>query len=125
MSIKSELKNLNDVDTISLLMFALYKMRDTKETSALSELAFVLDKDNFINLCEYFGGSTITIPTLEEVDQLLYGLMMFQYLDIQKLSYEEAMLKLGDRYHPHTIRASYRKIKEVLSEYEFTSRNGN
>lgn len=28
----------------------------TNEYSSLSELAYILDKDNLLNLCEFFGG---------------------------------------------------------------------
>lgn len=124
MSIKSELDNLKEPDIMSLLLFVLYKMKDSIEYSSLSELAFVLDKTNFLKLCEYFGGSTITIPKISELEILLQGILLYQYIDIDKLPYDEASAKLNTKYHMHTIKHAYRKIKEVLTDYTISPRGG-
>ena len=64
-TLRKELDNLKMTDTFSLILFVLYKIRDVKEYSTLSELAYILDKDALLNLCEYFGGMSIKIPTIE------------------------------------------------------------
>ena len=71
---KSNIKNLKDADLYSLMLFALYRMTDIPEYSSLSQMAYVLDKDNLLNLCEYFGGQTITIPTTKDLESLIYSL---------------------------------------------------
>jgi hypothetical protein len=43
----------------------------------LSELVYVLDKDNLLKLCEYFGGSTIKIPTIKELESIVYSLLLY------------------------------------------------
>jgi hypothetical protein len=70
MSIKEELNQLRTNDTYSLILFVLYKLRNVPEYSGVSELAYVLDESNFLNLCEYFGGLTITIPTVKEIKDM-------------------------------------------------------
>ena len=64
--IREELTKLKDVDVYSLILFVLFKARNVPELASLSALAYVLDKDNLLKLCEYFGGQTITIPTITE-----------------------------------------------------------
>ena len=45
--------------------------------SCLPELFAIIDFDNFIDLCNYVGGETITIPTLEELSASLAALQWF------------------------------------------------
>ena len=44
MKIKTELEKLKSVDIYSLLMFVLFKVKDVKEYSTMSELCYLLDK---------------------------------------------------------------------------------
>ena len=84
MSIKEELNKLRTNDTYSLILFVLYKLRDIPEYSGVSELAYTLDENNFLNLCEYFGGLTITIPTIKEIRDIVDALLLYQYVDIKR-----------------------------------------
>lgn len=122
MSIKSELQKLKETDLWSLLLFVMAKLKDSDDYSSLCELAFVLDKPNFINLCEYFGGCTITIPTIDELELLLYGMLLYQYIDIEHLEFENAVQSLGTTHNIREIKNRYHKLKEVLSDYEIYSR---
>lgn len=123
MSIKEELLKLKETDIWSFMLFALFKVKEVPEYSGLSELAYVLDKKNLLKLCEYFGGCTITIPRIEELETLVYGLLLYQYIDINHLQYEEAIeLINNDTISKKDIRTSYLKIKEVLENYDLTSR---
>ena len=62
---KTDITTLKDIDIYSLSMFVLYKLTEIPEYSAISELPYVLDKDNMLRLCEYFGGRALTIPTAD------------------------------------------------------------
>ena len=77
MKIKTEIAKLKEMDVYSLMLFALYKIKDIPEFSTLSEMAYVLDKDNLLKLCEYFGGLTIKIPTVEELQSIIYALVLY------------------------------------------------
>ena len=88
MSIKRELDNLTEADIYSLMLFALYKTNELPEYSSLSQLSYILDKDNLLKLCEYFGGTTIRIPTVSELELLLNSLLVYQLVDIEKQNYK-------------------------------------
>lgn len=120
MRVKQDLAKLNEVDSYSLILFVLYKLREVPEYSAISELAYVLDKSNLLKLCEYFGGLTIKIPTIEELEEIVHSLLLYQYVNIDNMSFEEALKLLGQRTTDiRIVKRNYNKIKEVLEQYTF------
>ena len=124
MSIRRELQTLKETDMWGLILFVLYKLKDSKEYSAISELAYVLDKKNMLKLCEYFGGCTIKIPTIQEIEEIVYGLLLYDYVEIDKMNIEDALDKINTKDVSRIdIKKSYLKIKDTLNEYEFTSRS--
>lgn len=123
MRTKDRLATLKDTDIWSLVLFALYKIRSVPEYSSLSELVYILDKSSVLKLCEYYGGMTIRIPTVEELEYLVYVLVLYQYVNIEKMSYEDAVKQIGFKSSElRRVKADYNKICEVLSNYEFTPR---
>lgn len=117
---KKELDALHVTDIYSLTLFALYKLRDTKEYSTLSELAYVLDKDSMLKLFEYFGGLTIRIPTIKELTLVIDALILYNYIKIEGQPYEKAILALNtDEYKLSEVRDVYIKLCEVLKDYDF------
>lgn len=124
--IKKELKNLKQTDIYSLMLFALYKFIEIPEYSSLSEMAFILDKENLLNLCEYFGGQTIKIPTIKELESLTYSLLLYQLVDIDKINYDDAINMIGHESRDlREVKNNYRKLVEVLSKYEFKPRGSD
>ena len=120
MTIKEELNQLKETDVYSMLLFILYKMKNIDEYSTLSELAYVLDKQNLLNLCEYFGGITIRVPTIDELESVLNSLLLYQYIEIDGLSYEEAVSKVGfESYDLRSVKRDYLKISKLLEAYSF------
>ena len=125
-TIKNELSKLKTTDIFSLLLFILYKIRDVEEYSTISELAYVLDKENLLNLCEYFGGITLTIPTIDELESILNSLLIYQYVNIDGCSYNEAIKKIGfDSHQLRKIKKDYNKIVTILDKYTFRPRDNN
>lgn len=121
MTIKDELNSLKEVDVYSMLLFVLYKMKDIDEYSLLSELAYVLDKQSLLNLCEYFGGMTLKIPTIDELESLLNSMMIYQYVELEGMSYDEAVAKVGfDSYDLRKVKKDYLKLMKILDTYSFT-----
>ena len=117
------LNNLKERDLYSLSLFSLYKLIGIPEYSSLSEMAYVLDKENLLNLCEYFGGQTIKIPTTTELESLVYSLLLYQYVKIEKIDYDEAIKIIGHESKDlRAVKANYRKLVEVLSNYTFNTR---
>lgn len=120
MTIKEELNQLKETDIYSMLLFVLYQMKNLPEYSVLSELAYVLDKQNLLNLCEYFGGLTVTIPTIDELESLLNSLLMYQYIEIEGLTYDEAVSKIGfNSFDLRKVKKDYHKLSKLLENYSF------
>lgn len=120
MKIKTELENLKEKDIYSLMMFALYKAKDLPEYATLSELAYILDKESLLKLCEFFGGLTITIPTVDELENIVYALFMFEQIDIQGKDYTEVYEDMRNKeIDANHVKDSYLLIKELLKEYKF------
>ncbi|MBO7696655.1 MAG: hypothetical protein J6T10_28845 [Methanobrevibacter sp.] len=123
MRIKENLLTLHDMDIWSLIFFALYKLKDIPEYSTISEMAYVLDKDNLLKLCEYFGGLTIKIPTIDELELLVHSLVLYQYVNIDGMDYEKAIEIVGkDSVDLRAVKSGYIKICEILSKYKFSPR---
>lgn len=122
MNIKNEINNLKTADIYSLMMFVLYKMTDIPEYSALSQLAYILDKDSLLKLCEFYGGLTITIPTIDELENMLYALLLYQEVDIEHKDYNKALEVLHKKDLPiDTIENNYVNVKDILKNYNFNS----
>ena len=123
MRIKSELKTLKEQDVWSFVLFALFKLKDTPEYSSISELAYILDKKNMLKLCEYFGGCTITIPTVEELEVVVCALLLYSYVDIENIDMTDALKMLTpDGASIRDIKSAYKKVKEVLKDYSISPR---
>ena len=124
MRLQDSLKNLSSNDIYSLILFALYRLRDVPEYAALSELIYILDKDSLLKLCEYYGGMTVKIPTIQDLEAIVYSLIIFQYVDIDGMSYDDAIKKLGYKTTDlRKIKSDYMNLKSVLKAFDF--RRGN
>lgn len=116
----NELKNLKSTDLYSLMLFALYKLANVPEYSALSELIYFMDKNSFLNLCEFFGGCTIKIPTIHELEMLTQSLLLYQYVNIDGMNYNEAIGMMGvDTTEMREVKTNYNKLCEILKKYNF------
>mgnify|MGYP004533908615 CR=1 FL=1 len=123
MSIKKDLNILNSTDLYSLSMFILYKLTDIPEYTTLAELPYIMDKENTLKLCEYFGGRTIKIPTIEELYSIMNILLLYQYVNIDHMDYNKATELIGyNSKDLRKIKSIYLKISEVLDKYDFKSR---
>ena len=94
MRLKEELQKFKETDMYSLILFTLFKIKDIPEYSTLSELVYILDKDSLLKLCEYYGGLTIKIPTIEDLEGLVYSLVLYEAVDIKQQSFDEALKEI-------------------------------
>lgn len=118
--IKEEVLKLKEMDVYSLMLFALYKIKDIPEYSSISELAYVLDKDNLLKLCEYFGGLTIRIPTIEDLETMLYSLLLYEMVNIKGMEYDKAIEVIGHKSSDlRKVKSDYNNICKILSNYNF------
>lgn len=116
MNIKNELDKLSTPDIYSMMLFVLYKSTEIPEYSSLSQLAYILDKNSLLKLCEFYGGLTIKIPTISELENLLEGLLMYQLVDIEHNDFNEVCEQFEKG-----VKNSYFQIKEILKNYKFNS----
>lgn len=117
---KKSINNLKDADIYSLSMFVLYKLIDVKEYSIMGELPYILDKKNLLNFCNYFGGRTIKVPTLNELHSIMYLLLLYQYTKIENIPYDEAIKLIGYRSSElRQVKTAYNNICRILDQYNF------
>ena len=122
MNMNTEIEKLSTSDIYSLMLFALYKLKDTKEYSALSQLAYILDKEDLLKLCQFFGGLTITIPTIEELNEVLNALLLFQKVDIEKQDFKIVLGQIRDEIgRTDPLVKTYAILKNILSNYSFNT----
>ena len=95
-------------------------MTDNPEYSSISQLSYVLDKDNLLNLCVYFGGQTIKIPTTYELESLVYALLLYQHVKIDGMEYEKALNLIGHESEElREVKKNYKHICNIMSKYSF------
>ena len=116
---KEELKAMGQKDIYSLVLFALYNLKDVPEYSTLSELVYVLDRENLMKLLDYFGGTEIKIPTKRELQVVINALLIYQSVKVEKTSLAFALSKLTDidKVQLREIKLLYNKLCEVMDKY--------
>ena len=119
----NELKKLNETDVYSLMAFVLFKSRGDAELGPFSELPYLLDMDSMLNLCEYFGGQTLYIPTIEEFETVAYALTAYQLINIDGKPRDEVMGELSSKIPDfQKVKTLYEKLCEILQDYKFSTR---
>lgn len=94
-NIIKDISNLQKEDIYNLMLILLYVSSDNPKYSTLNELAYLLDKESFLNFIKYYEGQTLQIPTMEEINSSLRTLLLFQYYKVEKLDWNTAYKKAG------------------------------
>ena len=116
---KEKLDSLQSTDVYSLILFAIFKMKDIPEYSTLSELAYILDKESLFNFLEYYGGTTIKVPTLDEFNQIIRALILYQAVNLEGLDFNKAFKNNEPEFQNNDTREAYFKIVKILDKYDF------
>lgn len=115
-----KLSALEREDIYSLLLFALFKMRDDPGYSSISELAYLLNGKSLYNLLEFYGGQTIKVPTLKEFNTVVQALLLYQFINIEKIEYSQAITLVDTTYCTEKeIKDCYSKMVDILVDYDF------
>ena len=84
---------------------------------------YLLDMNSMLNLCEYFGGQTIKIPTIEEFEDMTYALTAYQLINIDGKDESEVMKDiLGKASSSQRATGFYEKLCTILHDYKFSTR---
>ena len=118
MNAKNSLDKLSKKDVYSLLLFVLFKCRDIPELATISKLVYLLDEENFLKLIKYFSGQTITIPTIEDIRKLIYLLIMYQEVEINKSDIAESINSIPEELRSSVL-DNYDLIVSIMKEYSF------
>ena len=119
------LEQLKIKDLYSILLFVLYKLKEDNKYSTLSELAYLLDKDSLLKLCQYYGGMTITIPTIEDLDKVLNGMLVYQKVDLEHQNLKEVLSNFSRAAHERDeVLETYLVVKSVISGYNISEKVG-
>ena len=118
--LKDDLNKLNTNDIYSLILFVILQLKQLPEYAVISELIYSVDKDSLLNLCHQFGGMTITIPTLDELNDVVDALLLYCYVNIEHKDIDYSLSLLNRSADAsENIRDIYFKITSVISDYDF------
>lgn len=119
--IREQLNKLRTPDVYSLLLFAVYKLKDIPEYLMLSELPYLLENKSLLNFLNYYGGKTITIPTLDDLNSILDALFLYQKVSFENKTLKEALKLLDVSYNEgKKLTNIYVKLCELLRDYDFS-----
>lgn len=107
---------LSEKDTYSLILFILFKLKDLPEYSSISELIYILDKKNFLSLCEYFGGQTIRIPTFDELKETLAVLRLYELVEVEGKLLQDAYPICGYKTYADA-QYNLNKVRKIIKNY--------
>lgn len=114
------LEQLSEKDIYSLVLFVLYKLKDNKEYSTLSELVYTIDRDSLFKFLSVFGGLTIKVPTLSDLKLIVQGLLVYQLANIEEQDLTTALDEVyTGEYTKEELKNTYLKVCEVVKDYEF------
>ena len=117
-SISDIFAKLNEKDVYSVLCGYLYEFKNIPEYTLLSELAFTLSSDSFLQLINCFGGQTIKIPTAEEFKSCCRTLLLLKYYEVEKHDWKEALQMAGfDSSEGKVALNKLNKLKTTLKDY--------
>ena len=118
--LEQALNSLHYEDIYTIILFALSEMRNVPEYKTLSELAYLVDRKSLMNMLEYYGGMTVRIPTQKEFKLMVNGLLMYEYVNLEGLTVQQALAEMrGSSLPANELLACYAKITEVMSKYKF------
>ena len=119
-NIEKALNELDKTDVYSMILFALYKLREVPEYLTLSELSYILDNKSLLNFLDYYGGMTLTVPTKKDFDVVINALLLYQDVNIENIEFSKALRSIDKQENDiDEIKKAYFKLCDVLKNCEF------
>ncbi len=120
---KQYLDELNFSQLYNFILFVLYKLRNHPDFLVLSELMLLLDKDSVLTLFEYFGGMTLRIPKIEELQLVIKAMNVFIDVTFNKKTPEECFASIPKDDRKDVARC-YSMMSQLLANYNFNTGDG-
>lgn len=115
---------LGEKDIYSVSLFLLNQLGKSQKYATMSELPYLLDQDDLFKLCKYYGGRTIKIPTLAELQHTMRLILLLQFYKIDgkkwSVAVKEAGLKEKEQKDRDTLQRQLTVLEGLLDEYDFT-----
>lgn len=119
-NIDRAMEPLKTVDIYSIVLFTIFKLKGDPKYSTLSELCYILDNNSFINMLEYYGGKTITIPTMKEFKDIIDAICLYDLVNLDGEDINKAIKKLEVPEDAiKDLKNNYLHICSILQNYEF------
>lgn len=118
-NIKQSLDELSKPDIYSIILFALWRIKENPDFALLSELSYILDNDSLVKFLKYYGGKQITIPTISEFRNMLDALLLYQEVNVENVPMKDALKELIDKDNISEVKNNYTKICDILDKYDF------
>ena len=119
-NIEKALNELDKTDVYSMILFALYKLREVPDYLTLSEFSYILDNKSLLNFLDYYGGMTLTVPTKKDFDVVINALLLYQDVNIENIEFSKALRSINKQENDiDEIKKAYFKLCDVLKNYEF------
>lgn len=117
--IRKNLDSLQLSDIYAVMLFVLYKIKEIPDYATLSRLCYLLDGANLNRLLTFYAGKTITFPSTQELAILTNALLIYQYINIEGKTYEQAFSALKDLTAEQVkeVEELYLKIIPIISSY--------
>lgn len=120
MNIDTALEPLKTVDIYSIVLFTIFQLKKDPKYSTLSELCYLLDNDSFVNLLEYYGGKTISIPTMKEFKDIVDAICLYDLVNLDGEDINKAIKKLEvPEDQIQELKNNYLYICKILEKYDF------
>lgn len=117
--IKANLNSLHLSDIYTLMLFAMYKIKEIPDYAVLSELCYLLDGSNLTRLLTYFAGRTVKFPSAEDFAVMSNALLLYQYINIDGESLANAQTKLNieSKKTRDKVTELYLQLLPIMKEY--------
>lgn len=83
-------------DVYSVVFLLLWMLKDDPKYTLLNDLIYTLDEENFIKFIQVFQGTTITVPSLEDIDFGFKCLLFYQLHDVESYTRAESLKQMGE-----------------------------
>lgn len=112
---------LEDVNAIPELYYLANTVMASNQRNKVSpETPLLIGYKAYAELINFYGGTSLYIPTKDELQQNLLGVMSYYYYDIKGLSWNDTIQKLGltpTKGSRRLVRNRYKVFKDIADSH--------